>query len=537
MLAKELAELDQKPISKQRIKKVYIGFKDKDYLIEFDKKTLDEYGDRVTDGTMGGQIISRLDAPLLSKAGLPDERTGNNQSPIYPVIKGAIIKNSKELVFKHDEKQKNKTYKLNKAYLLEGDPLYKSYEKNKIIDAGCNVPDKLVSKVITEFNSKYKNIAKDLELKKLLLTFYLLPINAKENEIEYKSTKEQYSNNKSTKESNAKFISVNDPAFSLNLQQSMQNLKKMTGLTDEVFKKIILNPNHSINGLYWQFFETGTRNKDLLENIKIVGILKLFKELDSKLKDDYETQGALKIICFQQDRQTPQKITILISENMSFPRFRKIAGKINSLIQQNNAIRDYLLEDAFITIKGEKKDYSFYIDIIKTIIYESKCSRLRLINFFMWRLGSDRAINLHDAIDTKNYIGIYKYFQNNDYCIRFLCDDAVMDEEQKFAFGVGKVAGRYIRFKRENGEDNNSLNGILQYSKYDASRLRFVFTQISQGLGLSKIEEDKKQQMYTFIKSLLPNFPDSAKNEEISMQNDLAYFFYKGAFEELGGEK
>lgn len=529
MLAEELAELGQEPISTNRIKKVYIKFNDKFYSIEFDNKTLDEYGDTTTD-----QIFARLDAPLLSKAKLPDERTSNRQHQVYPAIRGAVIKNGKELVFESSENgipdKLNKD--INSAYLLEKEPLYKSYLKSKIIDKNYKVSPEIIKRVIAEFNSKYKNIASDLELRKSNLSLYLLPINAKGNNIDYKSEKaEEYSNKKSTKMSNAKFISVDDPAFSLNLQSQMKNLKKITGLNDNIFQKIVLNRNHNISGLYWQFFKIGNQNIDLLKDIRIIGIYKLFKELYNRVSDDYGTNGALKIVCFQQDQQ---KITILISENMSFPRFKKIAEKINSNVG-SIGMGDDFLEGAFITTKGKKKEYSFYIDIIKTIIYESKYPKAKLIDFFMRRLSSDRTISLYEAIKTKTYGDINKYFKNNDYCIKLLCDDASMDDEQTFAFSVGKIAGRYIRFKRENDEDNNSLNSILQYSKYDAYQLKFVFTRISQGLGLSKIREAEKLKMYKFIKELLPNFPDYPKNQELSTRNDLAYFFYKGAFEELGG--
>ena len=247
--------------------------------------------------------------------------------------------------------------------------------------------------------------------------------------------------------------------------------------------------------------------------------------------DDYSINGVLKILCF---KQANQNIIIFLNENLSFPVYKKIVDKINSLrISKGNYD---VFEENFIISKGKSKDYSMYIAMIKVFIYDSKVPQSELIKFFIGRLKSNKVISINDAIINKHYENIYKYFKYNEISIKLLCGGLRMDEEQNFAFNVGKIAGKYVKFKRNNHEDNKSLNSILQYSKYDVPQLKFVFQQVSRGIFLSDINESKKQELFRFIKNLVPNSSERFEDENSSSKKDLAYFFYKGVFEELGGD-
>ncbi|MEM3245689.1 MAG: hypothetical protein QXN16_02885, partial [Candidatus Micrarchaeaceae archaeon] len=202
-------------------------------------------------------------------------------------------------------------------------------------------------------------------------------------------------------------------------------------------------------------------------------------------------------------------------------------------------ISDYAFESSLMIkgkVNGKTKIYhSLYIEAIKAILYNLNFDKKRLLNFFIHRLKSDPEISVQNAIKRKSYIEINKYFKNNDYIINLLCrSNGVMEKEEEFAYNIGKIAGYYIKFKEHYGEVNNSMNSILTYDKYDIDRLKSVFQLITRGLFLSKIDEKYKQEVYAYINEHIKSTEGVESGSH--SKNDLAYFFYKGVFEELGKE-
>ncbi|MCW1309901.1 MAG: hypothetical protein QXP04_04370, partial [Candidatus Nanoarchaeia archaeon] len=360
MLAKELAEFnDSAPYSNVRIKKAFINVNGD---VEFDSKDLREYGESENET---GEIEQKIGLPLISNVNLPDERTSKRQSSpyIYLLVE---ISNSK-LKFALGKKPKvneenkegdayfeyeialdsgkgqilpNKDEKLLKLKLL-GEDYYKVgneslislYEKDNIIEVAtkhgnskeikADIRADILENVCNSFYKTYKNYLKDYATekykgKKLNFCIYLLPYQVKSEDIKYNEPDSEKANKVSTAKSNAKFISANDPAFTLN-QTTVDGLKQLIGLSDSVFKRIKLLKNFQIppkSGLYWKTFAIrGDRGKNFLDKKKEnKGILTVLREVYKDIPDDIKGKSEIKIICFEQEQQ---KQTILISENLT----------------------------------------------------------------------------------------------------------------------------------------------------------------------------------------------------------------------------
>ena len=104
-----------------------------------------------------------------------------------------------------------------------------------------------------------------------------------------------------------------------------------------------------------------------------------------------------------------------------------------------------------------------------------------------------------------------------------------MNKNEEYAYKIGLIAGKYVKFKRKSGEANNSTNDILTYSKYDREKLRFVYSRVSLGVSLSKAADERSDSITQIIKKDIPTDEiDDAKAHE-----DYSYFFFKGVFENL----
>jgi uncharacterized protein (DUF2267 family) len=127
-----------------------------------------------------------------------------------------------------------------------------------------------------------------------------------------------------------------------------------------------------------------------------------------------------------------------------------------------------------------------------------------------------------------------EFFESAQFCLKLLTHDGkkglVMNKNEEYAHKIGCIAGKYVKFKRDAKEANNSTNDILTYSKYDREKLRFVYSRVSLGISLSKAadvnQSDSVAQLIT--KDIPTDEIDDAKAHE-----DYSYFFYKGVFENL----
>jgi hypothetical protein len=105
-----------------------------------------------------------------------------------------------------------------------------------------------------------------------------------------------------------------------------------------------------------------------------------------------------------------------------------------------------------------------------------------------------------------------------------------MNKNEEYAYKIGCIAGKYIKFKRDTKEANNSTNDILTYSKYDREKLRFVYSRVSLGISLSKAANiSNTDTIAQLIKKDMP----TDEIDDTKAHEDYSYFFYKGVFENI----
>jgi hypothetical protein len=121
------------------------------------------------------------------------------------------------------------------------------------------------------------------------------------------------------------------------------------------------------------------------------------------------------------------------------------------------------------------------------------------------------------------------FFEQSEFCLKLLTHDGkkglIMNKNEEYAYKIGLIAGKYVKFKRDTKEANNSTNDILTYSKYDREKLRYVYRRICLGISLSKTNDNRLEEITRLTKT--EEIEDAKANE------DYSYFFYKGVFENL----
>lgn len=108
----------------------------------------------------------------------------------------------------------------------------------------------------------------------------------------------------------------------------------------------------------------------------------------------------------------------------------------------------------------------------------------------------------------------------------------LLSGEEMFALNTGKIAGKYVNFKRDIGQDSNSLSTILTFSKYDKMSLFRVISLVCTGIRLAKVpagKENLRDRMDEFAKKHYPKEDFGADNAS----RDYAYFFHRGVYETL----
>jgi len=108
----------------------------------------------------------------------------------------------------------------------------------------------------------------------------------------------------------------------------------------------------------------------------------------------------------------------------------------------------------------------------------------------------------------------------------------LLTAEEMFAINTGRIAGKYVSFKRKIGQDSNSLSTILTFSKYDKMSLYRVISLVCTGIRLAKVpagKESLRDEMDNFAKQYYPK----EDFEQVNASKDYAYFFHRGVYETL----
>jgi hypothetical protein len=123
------------------------------------------------------------------------------------------------------------------------------------------------------------------------------------------------------------------------------------------------------------------------------------------------------------------------------------------------------------------------------------------------------------------------FFNRSWICLKILfirhSKNNFMDAAEQYAYNIGLIAGKYVKYREQEENSPKSLRDILTYTKYDRDKLRHVYSKVCLGLNLSYLEQDKMRSIREYIgKFKLEEIQDS--------YTDLSYFFFKGVFENLG---
>lgn len=548
--AAELGFKSEKPA-----KIVYFIQDGKNHRIEFDTRTIDEF--------KGGTkkrfafLQNAWDMPLNRFAEIPYEVTGSRSLKPYLMLYGFISEkgvlfsyNGKDksgeklefsAFFKPDGESEFKNIKdlriklEKKNYFVGEKSLHDSYIESGIIyeDSGkLFVKAKLLKEIVEKFMEKYS--LKELDkINKIPFEIYVLP--SKEN-LSYDDGIESGSktafidafgenstgySDKTTK--TAKFLSFDDPAYTINTTEGNEFYRKI-GISRESLEKVNLpGGGMKIKGLTFLFFDLA--NPELQFPSYGRGIYNQMLNNYRILKKKNDQKSSLKVICIKENQAQKE---VLVDCNLTEMQLNQILGGRSV---DGESAPNYVLEKSFIFSSGKNVVFTDYIRMLKNWLFRIPAGRDQLLQIFSRNLKAKRFDYLKNRRVTREGA---EYIENTLFAGQLLCGDFMeMSKDEEFAYNLGRIAGRYVTFKRAAKEEPNSLLDILTYSKYDEAKLRFVFTKICQGIELSKASKEETREMDSFVKSVIKDTPLKLSEPN----NDYSYFFYRGVFEEMGGKK
>ncbi|MDR0493722.1 MAG: hypothetical protein LBH74_08835 [Nitrososphaerota archaeon] len=546
------------------IKKVFVNFTDT-ITIKLDSKTLEHYGEnpKPTDPRTYFQKSLSMPSNNLISVGLPNRRTGANSKKPYVEFYGKYEKSKLVLSITGDNQGQKETYEYTynfenskeplitapvdllllrldtKSYFVDDKLLFEVYRDAGVVTPEGALSSKVFIAVCGAFFSFWKEkiiFEKPAKFSRFSFRIVVLPFPIMSpGKIEYRNSEEAsagepfedcFGNSATaypTKPTiDAKFFSFDDKAFTLNCktgQEFYQNL----GVGNESFSKINLPAGEVIRiaGLDWYFLDL--ENPSLNFNAKGSGIYDQLRNNYALLSNFYKVsmshQTSLKIIC---TKRTQAKIEILLDENLTLNQMKKMINPVKDNPKSHLALESLIIETSRDIIWAD------YIAAIRHFMNSTYFDRAFLVQRFTCILRS-YIWDWITGVISQSKKKPADFFDKSQFCLELLTKNECglfMNKNEEYAYKIGIIAGKYIKFKRTEKELNNSTKDILTYSKYDRERLRFVYQRICIGLSLSKTDTDAMDQS---IKN------DLAKEEIADAQayEDFSYFFYKGVFENL----
>lgn len=325
---------------------------------------------------------------------------------------------------------------------------------------------------------------------------------------------------------NAKFMSFDDQAFTVNCCTG-QDFFKNLGIGEESFSKINL-PTGSmfrISGLNWYFFDIANpKFKFETANSGIYDQLLINYQLLKRNEGIPTRTSAMKIICA---KEAQAKLEILLDENLTFDHLEQLFG-----LNDFHLNRHPMVLESLIIQRTNGPIWADYLTGIRSFVNGTSIERHVMLKRYLsilrekflwnWIQGKEKGKS-----EKKNF------FETSQFCLNLLTIEGKkgesMNKNEEYAYKIGKIAGTYVKFKKDSKESNNSTNDVLTYSKYDQEKLRHVYSRICIGTSLSKANKTALDVISKFIKENTPieEIEDSKINE------DYSYFFYKGVFENL----
>ncbi|MCL1970831.1 MAG: hypothetical protein FWF66_05190 [Candidatus Bathyarchaeota archaeon] len=544
------------------IKKIFVNVADDVVTAKLDPKTLEEYGEILDQNRPDSYFKESLFMPSnnLASVSLPNRTTSGNSKKPYVEFYGVFEKNKLKISIAGGGKvtydyeynfgtgQEPSTTPVDllllkletKNYFVDNKLLFDVYREAGVITSDGALAYKVFEEVCQKFLLFWKEKISPEELKKFSrFHFHLivlpLPLLS-QGKIAYRSQDEKDVAGNSFEDCfgspatgypsestiSAKFFSFNDKAFTINCKEGQEFYQNL-GIGNESLPKINLPVDRVIRiaGLEWYFFDLS----DSLLNFEAKGsgiydqLRSNYTFLSNRSGVSVRRQSSLKIIC---TKHTHDKIEVLLDENLTLDQMNEILGRAKDNTNSHLALESLIIETSRGIIGSD------YIAAIHHFINGTYFDRTFLIQRFTCILRS----YVWDWI--KGVISQSKkkpsdFFDKSQFCLDLLTkneSELVMNTNEEYAYKIGIIAGKYVKFKQEKNEVNNSTKDILTYSKYDRERLRFVYHRVGLGLSLSKSDTDVISQ---FIKNNLPK----GEIADAHAHEDFSYFFYKGVFENL----
>jgi len=560
--------------------------------IRIDKKTPEDYGSRKFKDTFSKSnetLQDWLSMPLLAsnpnKLNLPDKRTGKGSPKPYVVFDCVYktnkndpsivvsISKSKKHVFVAEYFLDNRTvdnpiftnkiepeneHKLLMAgkdrsgsnknddnYFLNGKRLFDEYVKNEILTNDSKLKWSSFKKICNKFFKFVSttcvpdNLENDSD-------FYLiiLPNDKTITHVDY--TKKR-SNSWTDAAGNrtddvaekptlsAKFVSFDDTSFTPNAMRKEQFYENI-GIGYKTLDKIALPRDQeiSIAGLQWYFIDTISPNKNFI--IAKGGILyqlyNNYKQLQRRSARNYGKLSQMKVICLKMDAMR-SKMEALIDENLTMEKLKTIFADINDKT-------DIPFQSAEILIEKTKSTtlWTDYLKFVNSVLRGYGLNDSTLLEIFT--LKTKKAIFDKDNpwYEEENFEYAKEFFNKSETCRKILSNSngikTIMNSNEEYAFGIGKIAGRYVWFRNAIEQKNNAVKDVLTYSIYDRIHLRYVLEKIGMGTQVARVkDETDRKSMEKFISDNKPKEGNEISDNDSS--KNYAYFFYKGVYSTIAG--
>jgi hypothetical protein len=479
------------------LKKVFVN-KEK---IEVDSKTLDEYGSDIIDAGQSPALNflqQWLSMPLnntdVDKLNLIDKRTGTRSASPYVKIYGklTINKNGKEISLNIEGKDPDNVKSKGKMsfssnldlstftvtpsrpttpnrimlniektkYQIGNDNLFKAYIDAGIITSEGLFENSLFSKVSTSFFEFVKKRSLPQEkyptFSKHPFEIFVLPNN---DTIKFNSQStesrsidnhfiDSFGNECTLYDSkttqNAKFLSFDDLAFTINSKEGVQFYKNL-GIGFESLDKINMPVKNVFRfaGLNWVFINIINPYFTFREKKGFFAQLcESYQALLNESYDIYREQVQMKIICY---KRIQSKVEILIDENLTMDRIRRIVDRSNGDPGYPFSFEDILID---------KRDY---LNAVQYLINDTYIDSQRLFQICSRKIKSKIFEWIDPANDnTKKIKEARKFFIQSDFCFKTLIggrdNSNKLGSDEEYAYNIGLIAGRYVRFKKETGK-------------------------------------------------------------------------------------
>ena len=546
------------------IKKVFVMAND-NVTVQFDSKTLEHYGENLNPKAPIFYFQESLSMPSnnLASVGLPYRGTGAAAKKPYVEFYGSYRKGKLSLSLAGEGKGQKQKYEYvydfrngkestttpvdllvlrldKKSYFVNDKLLFDAYKEAGVITSEGAFSSRVFLEISRAFFTFWKEKIAFEELKEISrfsFRIVVLPLSLlSDGKIEYRSQEETDNTGKSFEDCfgspateypskatiNAKFVSFDDEAFTINCKAGREFYQNL-GIGNESFSKIFLPTESGIRiaGLDWYFFDISEPALNFAAKGSGIydQLLSNYTVLSNRSGKSVSHQSSLKIVCA---KRAQAKLEVLLDENLTIDQMKEMLSRV----QDNIASHPLALESLIIE---NNKDiiWTDYITAIRYFMNGTYFDRgvlvqrfIRILRDYLWDwIKGNRPIKKETD----------DFFVKSQFCLKLLTRNEsglAMNKNEEYAYKIGVIAGKYVKFKRGNKEVNNSTNDILTYSKYDRERLRFVYQRVGIGVSLSKVNTDALSQS---IKNDLPKEEiDDAQSHE-----DYSYFFYKGVFENL----